>query len=201
MLGFGVSIRVRVSVKLSFFSTVAPQLVKVPHQFLLIEEGTTAAITCEAFSYPPSVITWARAFAALPKKRTSVTNGKMIIAKFSMADSGTYICTASNKLGSVTAVTTLGFQRKLGNYKKKASSLSCRFTFFWYFRILRLLFLVYSSGALKKQKKQKKQKKKIERLSEQLTSAHRNVPGCSVNVVSTRTMRHGTQCVEQLVVD
>ena len=129
MLGFGVSIRVRVSVKLSFFSTVAPQLVKVPDRFLLIEDGTTAAITCEAFSYPPSVITWARAFAALPKQRTSVTKGTLSIKNFSKEDSGTYICTASNKLGSVTAFTTLGFQRKTGNYKKTASSLSFRFTF------------------------------------------------------------------------
>ena len=38
-----------------------------------------------------------------------------------MADSGTYVCTASNKLGSVTAITTLGFQRqKFGNDKNKA---------------------------------------------------------------------------------
>ena len=39
------------------FSTVNPQLIKVPDRFLLIEEGSTATVTCEAFSYPPSVIT------------------------------------------------------------------------------------------------------------------------------------------------
>jgi len=103
------------------FSTVGPQLVKVPDRFLLIEESTAAAVTCEAFSYPPSVIRWTRAFGALPKGRASVRNGTLIIKNFSMADSGTYVCTARNKVGSVTAITTLGFQRqKFGNDQYKA---------------------------------------------------------------------------------
>ena len=100
-----------------FFSTVAPRLIKVPDRFLPIEKGSTATVTCEAFSYPTSVITWIRAFGGLPKERTSVKNGTLSIENFSKEDSGTYVCTARNKLGSVSAVTTLGFQRKPGNCK------------------------------------------------------------------------------------
>ena len=100
----------------SFFLTVGPKLIKVPDRFLLIEEDTTATVTCEAFSYPPSVITWARAFAALPKGRTSVENDTLSIENFTEEDSGAYVCTARNKLGSVTAVATLGFQKKRGNF-------------------------------------------------------------------------------------
>ena len=105
-----------------FLSTVGPKLIKVPDRFLLIDEGTTATVTCEAFSYPPSVITWVRAFAALPKGRTSVRNGTLSIKNFAEEDSGAYVCTARNKLGSVTAVTTLGFQKKHGNFKNNTIS-------------------------------------------------------------------------------
>jgi len=104
------------NLSLFLYVTVGPQLIKVPDLFLLIEEGTAAAATCEAFSYPPSAITWTRAFGALPKGRTSVRNGTLSITNFSLADSGTYVCTASNKVGSATTITTLGFQRqKFGN--------------------------------------------------------------------------------------
>ena len=89
----------------------------MPERFLLIDEGAVAIVTCEALSFPPSVITWTRAFADLPHERSTVYNGTLRIQDFSMSDSGTYSCTARNKLGSVTAVTTLGFQRKSGNYK------------------------------------------------------------------------------------
>ena len=104
-------------------------MIKVPDRFLPIEAGSTAAVTCEVFSHPPSVITWIRAFGGLPKGRTSVKNGKLSIENFSKEDSETYVCTARNKLGSVSAVTTLGFQRKPGNCKIKKSTLSCLFTF------------------------------------------------------------------------
>ena len=112
-----------------FFSTVAPQLIKVPDRFLPIEEGSTATVTCEAFSYPPSEITWIRAFLGLPKGRTSVKKGTLSIGNFSKEDSGTYVCTARNKLGSVKAVATLGFQRKPGNCQIKKSIFSCLFIF------------------------------------------------------------------------
>lgn len=124
----------------------------MPDRLLLIEEGTTAAVTCEAFSYPPSVITWTRAFAALPKGRTSVKNGTLNIENFSKEDSGTYVCTARNKLGSVTAVTTLGFQRKPGNYKNKAFTLSCPFIF-WYFSFFALALSLFFFRRAEKKKK------------------------------------------------
>ena len=51
---------------------------------------------------------------ALPKGRSTVKDGVLTIQDFFVEDTGTYVCTAKNKLGSVTAVTTLGFQRKIG---------------------------------------------------------------------------------------
>lgn len=93
-------------VKLSL--TGGPKLTKVPKRFLEIDQGAVASITCEALSYPPSVITWTRALVALPKGRSSVNNGVLTIQDFSTVDTGTYACTARNKLGSVTAIVALG---------------------------------------------------------------------------------------------
>ena len=98
----------------SFYFTVSPRFTRVPGRFLVIEEGAVASVTCEAFSYPPSVITWTRPLVALPRGRSSVTNGTLTIQDFSAVDTGTYVCTAKNKLGSVTAVMALNIQRKPG---------------------------------------------------------------------------------------
>lgn len=94
--------------------TVGTRLTKVPERFLVVKEESVASLSCEAFSYPPSVITWKRPVATLPKGRSSVINGTLTIQNFSVGDTGTYICTAANKLGLATAWTTLGFQRKPG---------------------------------------------------------------------------------------
>ena len=106
----------------------------MPGRFLVVEEDAVASITCEAFSYPPSVITWTRVLAALPKGRSSVNNGVLTIRDFSIRDTGTYACTATNKLGSVTAVTALGIQRK----PSKQCSLQNFFLSFLYFPLVEL---------------------------------------------------------------
>ena len=97
-----------------FSFTVGPRLTEVPERFLVITEEAVASLTCEAFSYPPSVITWTRSLGSLPRRRSSIRNGTLTIRDFYIADTGTYVCTASNKLGSVTVAITLGFQRKIG---------------------------------------------------------------------------------------
>ena len=94
--------------------TVGPKMINVPSRFLLINEDAVASLNCQAFSYPPPVITWTRALGALPKGRSSVKNGVLTIQDFSVADTGTYTCTAGNKISSVTAVTALGIARKPG---------------------------------------------------------------------------------------
>ena len=96
------------------YFTVSPRFSRVPGRFLVIVEEAVASVTCEAFSYPPSVVTWTRPLVALPRGRSSVTNGTLTIQDFSAVDTGTYVCTAKNKLGSVTAVMALNIQRKPG---------------------------------------------------------------------------------------
>jgi len=86
---------------------VPPQLTKVPNQQIRVKEGMVASVTCRAFGSPPPVIQWSRAFAPLPKGRATVENGNLKITSFDTKDVGTYLCKATNKLGSVNSSTTL----------------------------------------------------------------------------------------------
>ena len=114
MIFFWYNEQLPISVNCALFP-VAPKLTVVPRQFLVFKEGTIATISCEAFSYPPSVIEWTRSLAALPKGRTTVIKGSLSIRDFSVEDTGLYTCTASNKVGKESSSTTLGIQRKPGN--------------------------------------------------------------------------------------
>lgn len=110
--------------------TVSPRFTRVPGRFLVIKETAVASVTCEAFSHPPSVVRWTRLLAALPKGRSSVSNGTLTIQGFSIADMGTYVCNASNKLGSITAITSLGFQReKIKGYLNLSFYLAIYYTY------------------------------------------------------------------------
>lgn len=110
--------------------TVSPRFTRVPGRFLVIKETAVASVTCKAFSHPPSVVRWTRLLAALPKGRSSVSNGTLTIQGFSIADMGTYVCNASNKLGSITAITSLGFQReKIKGYLHLSFYLAIYYTY------------------------------------------------------------------------
>ncbi|KAJ7376528.1 hypothetical protein OS493_034265 [Desmophyllum pertusum] len=93
---------------------VVKLLVEVPPQFtetldrvIKVAENSVASISCRVFGFPAPTIVWSRGLVSLPQGRTTVTNGTLNISNFSPQDSGPYQCKASNKLGYVSALTTL----------------------------------------------------------------------------------------------
>ena len=83
------------------FSPVGPQLL-VSSNRLMTEENQNVTISCNATGQPQPSITWSKSVGSLPKDRTQMTKGVMIIYKVTRKDAGIYICKAENILGSAT---------------------------------------------------------------------------------------------------
>ena len=94
---------------LSVIISVPPQFIKTPDRVIKVRANSHSSVSCQAFGFPPPVIVWSRGLVPLPQGRTTVTNGTLNISNFSPQDVGPYQCKASNKLGSVTALTTLRY--------------------------------------------------------------------------------------------
>ncbi|KAL9962306.1 hypothetical protein ACROYT_G031394 [Oculina patagonica] len=92
----------------NFFVEVFPKLTKIPDRSYTFHEGAIIKLSCDAFGFPSPVIQWSRPLFALPKGRSRVNNGSLSIQGYKPEDTGTYICTATNKLGSTRSLTALG---------------------------------------------------------------------------------------------
>ena len=108
---------------------VAPTFYEQP-QSLVIAQPSTATFTCSANGLPRSVITWQRVTNGVSvlitqsSKYTIVatSNGAqnrtstLMILNTSPGDATTYICTATNVVGSVSTSSTLSVQGKLHKF-------------------------------------------------------------------------------------
>ena len=102
-------------INVCFFSliiSVSPQFIKTPDRVIEVTANSHTSVFCQAFGFPPPVIVWSRGLVPLPQGRTTVTNGTLNISNFSPQDVGPYQCKASNKLGSITALTNLHYVKQ-----------------------------------------------------------------------------------------
>ena len=90
-----------------FPRTVPPQFIEIPKGVVAVTANSEASLSCQVFGFPKPTIVWSRGLVPLPQGRTTVTNGTLKISSFSCRDAGPYHCKATNKLGSVEALTTL----------------------------------------------------------------------------------------------
>uniref|UniRef100_A0A7N6BSW4 Heparan sulfate proteoglycan 2 n=1 Tax=Anabas testudineus TaxID=64144 RepID=A0A7N6BSW4_ANATE len=75
----------------------------VPEPLMIVVEGQTATLHCEAHGFPSPKITWSKLRSPLPW-RHKVVNNSLVLPSVGRQDSGEYICTATNSMG-VTEVT------------------------------------------------------------------------------------------------
>ena len=92
--------------------SVPPQFIKTPDRVIKVTANSLASVSCQAFGFSLPIIVWSRGLVPLPEGRTTVINGTLNISNFSLPDVGPYLCKASNKLGSVSALTTLHYVNK-----------------------------------------------------------------------------------------
>ncbi|CAL8325836.1 unnamed protein product [Merluccius merluccius] len=78
----------------------------VPEPLMIVEEGKTTTLRCNAHGYPTPIISWSKLRSPLPWKH-SVVNGSLVLPSVGRQDSGEYICNATNHLGTSEVIITL----------------------------------------------------------------------------------------------
>ncbi|KAJ4918756.1 hypothetical protein JOQ06_022871 [Pogonophryne albipinna] len=84
----------------------SPPRASVPEPLLVVVEGRTATLRCEAHGVPSPTISWSKLRSPLPW-RHSVTGGSLVLPSVGRQDSGEYICSATNSLGASEVTVTL----------------------------------------------------------------------------------------------
>uniref|UniRef100_A0A674DER8 Heparan sulfate proteoglycan 2 n=1 Tax=Salmo trutta TaxID=8032 RepID=A0A674DER8_SALTR len=77
----------------------------VPEPLMVVVEGQTTTLRCDAHGFPAPKITWSKLRAPLPWRHKVVDN-TLVLPSVGRADSGEYICNATNNMGT-TEVTIM----------------------------------------------------------------------------------------------
>ncbi|KAM9343546.1 basement membrane-specific heparan sulfate proteoglycan core protein [Pholidichthys leucotaenia] len=78
----------------------------VPEPLMIVVEGQTATLRCEAHGFPSPTITWTKLRSPLPW-RHKVVNNSLVIPNVGRQDSGEYVCSAINNMGTSEVTITL----------------------------------------------------------------------------------------------
>ncbi|KAL9972074.1 hypothetical protein ACROYT_G018314 [Oculina patagonica] len=86
----------------------ARPLISLPAGPIYAESGKDVKLPkCWVIGYPPPVLSWTKLFDQLPSGRATVQGQTLTITKTDKKDAGTYICTATNVMGTSHAMTAL----------------------------------------------------------------------------------------------
>uniref|UniRef100_H2MMH3 Heparan sulfate proteoglycan 2 n=1 Tax=Oryzias latipes TaxID=8090 RepID=H2MMH3_ORYLA len=97
-----------------------PQIATLPEK-KEVTVGSDAVLPCVASGYPAPNIKWSKMEEELPSKCFQEAN-VLTVPQVTHEDSGTYICTASNKQGKVEAFTTLEVHRVMPYFAQEPLS-------------------------------------------------------------------------------
>ena len=87
--------------------TARPDISLSPGPIYAENGGDVVLPKCSVIGYPPPVVFWTKLFDELPGRKATVKDHTLTITKADRKDAGTYICTATNDMGTSHAMTTL----------------------------------------------------------------------------------------------
>uniref|UniRef100_A0A3Q2Z5D6 Heparan sulfate proteoglycan 2 n=1 Tax=Hippocampus comes TaxID=109280 RepID=A0A3Q2Z5D6_HIPCM len=96
--------RVEVIVQGSSQMPSVPRVI-VPEPLMIVVEGQTATLRCDAH-FPAPTITWSKLRSPMPW-RHKVVDGNLVLPNVGRQDSGEYICSAVNNMGTTEVTITL----------------------------------------------------------------------------------------------
>uniref|UniRef100_A0AAR2JID5 Heparan sulfate proteoglycan 2 n=1 Tax=Pygocentrus nattereri TaxID=42514 RepID=A0AAR2JID5_PYGNA len=73
--------------------------VSVREPLMIVVEGATTTLHCDAHGFPKPTVTWSKLRAPLPW-RHKIVNGSLVLPNVGRQDSGQYICNATNHMGT-----------------------------------------------------------------------------------------------------
>ena len=115
--------------------TARPDISLSPGPIYAESGGDVVLPKCSVIGYPPPVVFWTKLFDELPGRKATVKDHTLTITKADRKDAGTYICTATNDMGTSHAMTTLIINvvpqftikppKKLERYHGQSVTLNC----------------------------------------------------------------------------
>ncbi|XP_077403679.1 basement membrane-specific heparan sulfate proteoglycan core protein isoform X10 [Vanacampus margaritifer] len=78
----------------------------VPEPLMIVVEGQTATLRCEAHGFPAPTVTWSKLRSPMPWRHKVVDNN-LVLPNVGRQDSGEYICSAVNNMGTTEVTITL----------------------------------------------------------------------------------------------
>ena len=94
---------------------ISAPIISSPYVSLTLNESEDAVLYCEVEANPTAKVTWSKLNSSLPSGRYAVwSDNRIVISDVQSSDTGTFVCTASNILGSAQISSHIRVQGKAG---------------------------------------------------------------------------------------
>lgn len=90
-----------------YFSLGAPKIINKKGPTYVLKGDNVTLPACSATGFPIPVVSWRKVYDRMPQGRILTTDETLTIMKTKVYDSGIYLCTATNSLGSDRKITHL----------------------------------------------------------------------------------------------
>lgn len=81
---------------------IEPPRVTINPSYRTVDIGESIEFQCSATGYPPPTVTWIRGSGKIIPRAAKIDGSNLVLRDIQSEDEGDYICTVTNRGGSVT---------------------------------------------------------------------------------------------------